>query len=262
MADRTVESEVLAGLGGSSLHHVMGLDGAGAVAMFFGKTRRGLLRTCFDILRAQGQVNKLTAGQEWFDALQGWRRFANSAGGGAVLLFVPRALAVASPSRHEWIEEDVSTAISTGITSCRLASLLAERDRCFTDRITRVRFWNLNGELCGLIGLGSRQNGTLLTLPASYVVSEALRGYWGKLSLDGTVIPLASSPSALISSSGQRLFGPDFVGMWSKPVSGESLFCDGAALFASVMVPEVTESAAVLLDLDGIGTPPTPPMRD
>ena len=148
------------------------------------------------------------------------------------------------------------------LQTSRLREIEVERDRCFRDRTTRVGFWNVNGELCGLLGLGSESDGTALTLPSCYVVSTALEGLWGKVSSDGKVFPLPSPPAALISSTGQRLFGHDFVGMWSHPRSEEQpLVCDGLAVFAATCENEVAEPG-MSPNLDEIRTPPSPPMTD
>ena len=67
----------------------------------FGKVRRGLLRTCFDILKAQVQVEEVLAEAFSEEAQEFWLRDSNLHGGGAVFVCMKQPLYLGPLLRHE-----------------------------------------------------------------------------------------------------------------------------------------------------------------
>ena len=71
----------------------------------FGKVRRGLLRTCFDILKAQGEVGEMLAEAVSGKAEEGWLRYSNLRGGGAEFVCLKEPLYLRPLPWHEPMEE-------------------------------------------------------------------------------------------------------------------------------------------------------------
>ena len=158
--------------------------------------------------------------------------------------------------------ESLSLASSTMVSQQQLTDdVLGERTTQYEcarlDKSTRIFFSTMTGRRCGLLGLGKKDNDTQLSFPAHYEVAEALRGYWGMMNEDGSITPM-DRPTALVSNKGVRLHTSDLVGMWHDP----KLKSTGTAIYeTTVNLPCEASSSPPLPDLDGLNTPPTPPMH-